>query len=701
MGNRDATAAELQPLAPPPAAPAVLAAFARGLAPRKALKVSEWADRNRRLSSKGSAEAGQWRTSRNELLREPMDCFSTRSSVREVALQFPIQLGKTEVALNVLGYTMCENPGPIMTCLPGEVSMGKWVQQKLQPMIDESPAVKETLTSVASREASNTRTFKDFAGGQLYLEHAGSPSRLKSTSVRTLIVDELDEFAANLVGGDDPAAMLEGRTSAFPGTSKRLYISSPQTLGTSRINAKYLASDQRHRYLPCPHCQAMQPLEWAGLKWESHRPLDRPRRAWYVCRECGAEIDEHHKPDMLARGQWIAHNPGAPVRGYHANCLYYPIGLGPRWSDLVEMWLDAQNDPAKLKTFVNDRLAEPWEDTTTRRVKHNAIADRAETYALRTAPAGVLVVTAGVDTQDNRLAAQIVGWGRGMAFWVLDYVELMGDPANDEVWDALTALLTAPILHASGAVLHVQAYSQDIAGHRTEAVKAYIRDARRRGVRRPMASFGAVAANAPVLGKPKLADVDWRGRLDKRGVHIHQIGTVNAKHWLYGRLSLDADTDAKHLQALQAEEAAARSEGRATASVDAPRRLCHFSRDLPEMYFPGLVSEVFNPAKNRFDHKRGVRNEPLDTWVHAFVAAHHPELRLHRATAADWDRREAELRDAAAQAAAGGSGAVSPPALAAPAAPPARADTLPAARASISPAPTGNPRPASSFGRAW
>lgn len=511
----------------------------------------------------------------------------------------------TEVAVNALGYCMDHDPAPVMVCLPGEVSMNKWVAQKLNPAIDETPAMRRALTSVASRDAANTRTFKDFAGGQLYIEHAGSPSRLKSTTVRKLIVDEVDEFANNLAGGDDPLEMLNGRTSAFPATSQRLYISTPQIRGISRIEHLYNKSDQRRYHVPCPHCGHMQPLEWSGLHWSPDGA-----QVWYVCRDCGAHIDEHHKTAMIAAGQWVPGNPGAKSRGYHINCLYYAFGLGPRWADLVEMWRDAQSDPARLKTFVNDRLAEPWEDAAMRAVKHNAIADRAEPYRLRSAPADALVLTAGVDTQDNRLAAQIVAWGRGMAFWVLDYIELMGDPADDAVWVALTELLNKPIAHASGASLRIEAVAIDIGGHRTEAVKHYVRQ---RQARRPMAIHGAVPNNAPVLGKGKMADVDWRGRLDKRGVVIHQVGTVAAKHWLYGRLSTDADK-----------------------APDA--RLCHFSDELGTDYFAGLVSETYNPAKNRFEKRRGARNEPLDTWVYAYAAAHHPELRLHRYTAADWQR---------------------------------------------------------------
>lgn len=590
--------------------------IARAIAPRRVLTVSQWADEERVLSAKGSSQPGRWRTDRNPPLREPMDCLSARSGVHEVVLMYPIQMGKTEVAINWLGYSMDQDPAPIMVCLPGEVSMQKWVAQKLQPMLDETPAAARALTSVASRDASNTRTFKDFAGGQLYIEHAGSPQRLKSTTVKKLIVDELDEFANALGIGDDPVELVKGRTSAFPSSYKRLYISTPGLSGVSRIAAQYEASDQRRYHVPCPHCGHEQPLEWSGLHWTPDGA-----QCWYMCRECAVAIDEHHKTAMIAAGHWVPAHPERKVRGYTLNCLYYAFGLGPRWLDLVAMWRAAQNDPAKLKTFVNDRLAEPWEDPAMRAVKHNVIADRAEPYRLRSAPRGVLAVTAGVDTQDDRLEVQIVGWGRGLSAWILDYVRLPGDPADDEVWAKLTDLLNRPIEHEAGGMLRVDAVAIDAGGHRTEAVKSYVR---RRHLRRCIPIFGAVPNNAPVLSKGKLQDVNWRGQLDKRGVTIHHVGTVGIKHLLYSRLGADADKTA-----------------------DA--RIVHLSAELPPEYFAGLVSETYNPSKNRFEKRNGVRNEPLDTWVYAYAATHHPELRLHRWSKAEWDAAEARLDAAAAQ----------------------------------------------------
>lgn len=590
-------------------------AISRAVAPRKPMRVSEWAAANRIVGTKQSSEPGRWRNERSPLLVEPMDCFSARSPVRDVVCRFPIQFGKSELESNVLGYTMCEVGGPVMVCLPGQVSLDKWIDQKLNPLLEETPAVRRMLTSIASRDAANRRTFKEFEGGQLYLEHAGAPARLKSTSVRTLIVDEFSSFASACSSGDDPDQMLDGRSSAFPANYKRLKVGTPEIRGICRIDALYAESDQRRWYVPCPECGHAQPLEWGGLQWTPDASA-----CWYACRECGSVIEEHQKDGLIDRGAWVAEKPGAAIRGYAANGLYYKIGRGPRWLDLVKEWIRAQNDPAKLKTFVNDRLAEAWEDPAMRAVKHNVIADRVEPMPLRPLPAWVLAVTAGVDTQDNRLAVQIVGWGRGLTCWPIDYVELPGDPNDDGVWVALTELLSKPIEHSLGGALRVEASLQDAAGHRTEAVKAF---ARRKLLRRHMVGFGAVPNNAPVLSKGKLQDVNWKGVLDKRGIMIHHVGTVGIKHLLYGRLSSDAEKQAES-------------------------RLVRFSDELPAEYFGGLVSETYNPSKNRFEKRRGgPRNEPLDTWVYAYAATHHPELRLQRHTKADWDAREARLASGA------------------------------------------------------
>ncbi|MBB5860227.1 lambda family phage tail tape measure protein [Xanthomonas arboricola] len=249
-----------------------------------------------RLSSKGSSKPGRWVTDRNPPLREPMDAMSARSSVHQLVAMFPIQFGKSQLATNAIAYWMDYAPAPIMYALPGEASMNKWIAQKLNPMIEVCPAVRRALSSTASRDSANQRTFKDFAGGQLYVEHMGSPQRLKSTTVKYLGVDEIDEAPQQLITGDDPVKMLDGRTSAFPTTYKRLYISPPGIAGLSRIAKLYEKSDQRRFHVPCPHCGHYQALSWSGLVWSPDA-----KHAWYACSNCGTAIEEHNKTDMIAR----------------------------------------------------------------------------------------------------------------------------------------------------------------------------------------------------------------------------------------------------------------------------------------------------------------------------------------------------------------------------------------------------------------
>jgi phage terminase large subunit GpA-like protein len=191
------------------------------------------------------------------------------------------------------------------------------------------------------------------------------------------------------------------------------------------------------------------------------------------------------------------------------------------------------------------------------------------------------------------------------------------DPAEDDVWVALTELINRPIEHELGGLLRIEAGAIDQAGHRTEAVKHYVRQKR---VRRLIPVVGAISNNAPVLSKGTMVDINWRGQSDKRGIKVYNVGTVAIKHLLYSRLSSDADKQPDD-------------------------RWLRFSDELDTDYFGGLVSETYNPTKNRFEKRRGgPRNEPLDTWVYSYAAAHHPELRLHRLSKADWDAREARLR---------------------------------------------------------
>lgn len=613
--------------------------LARTLRPRHPLTVSEWADANRMLSEVGSAEPGRWKTSRTPYLREIMDCLSEHHPARKVVFRKSSQVGGTEVGSNWLGYIMCHAKGPVAVVMPTDRSLTDWMSQKFDPMADETPAVGAVLANRNNRSADNNAQRKKFAGGILYTKTAGSTADLKSTSLRYAIADEVDEYEWD-TGQGSPLGLLDVRVTTYH-DSKLFIVSSPTVKDASTIDAEFDGGDQRHYHLPCPHCGHYQKLQWGSLRWQHTAGLQRQdiKHAWYVCNDCGCEIHEHEKPSMLARGQWIAEAPGAAYPSFHIHALYSPNGLGKTWAQLADQWVKAQDDHRALQLFLNTRLGESWADRS-RDIKPNALIARAEPYLLRKLPDGVLVITAGVDVQDDRF--EIAVWGHGFEGttrirWVIDYHVIPGRPSEAETWAALADyLLAARFGLDNGRTLGLEATGIDIGGHHTHDVYAFVRSRR---VPRCIACKGASTPGRAILGKPSLQDVNWKGQSIKKGVALYLVGSDVAKHLLYGLLDGDAER-APH------------------------ERRVRFSSALDDKWFDGLVAEVFNPRKNRWEIKKGKRNEPLDTFVLAEAASHHPELYLHKWRAVDWKRRARMLGvdEESINGAGGAAGAVAEPA---------------------------------------
>jgi phage terminase large subunit GpA-like protein len=243
---------------------AIFSARAKSFKPRNHVSVSDWSDLHIVLSSKGSSEHGPFRTDRNPILREVMNCFSTRSRVQDVVVMFPIQIGKTTISVNVLAYLIIQDPSPIGVYLPAQSVADAWIDQKWQPILENCQILKDSIQENSTRQTSNRRNFKDFLGGVLFIESASNPVSAKSKSIKILIVDEVDEFANQYTSGDDPLAMLSERNTTFA-KYKRLFVSTPTVKGVSRIEYLYNKSTMERFYIACPHCGHEQHLIFEGL----------------------------------------------------------------------------------------------------------------------------------------------------------------------------------------------------------------------------------------------------------------------------------------------------------------------------------------------------------------------------------------------------------------------------------------------------
>jgi phage terminase large subunit GpA-like protein len=502
-----------------------LTTLRHAVAPRRALTVSQWADDHRILSGKQASERGRWRTSRNPILREIMDCCSANSRVRDIAIMKSSQVGVTEAMVNVLGYTMDHAPCPAMALLPTLETRDSWKVQKLNPLLQETDVVRAVLGGVRARDAANRQDLIDFPGGVLFLAGGNSPNSYAQKSVRLLMLDDLDRFPEEVGEEGDIITLAEGRTKAFP-RATRIYISTPTVKG-GLIHRQYEKSDQRRYCVPCPHCGERQPLEWGGpdaphgIKW-TVLPTGEVTSVRYVCRECGAEIQEHQKPAMLAGGVWIARHPERAMRGYHISALYAPIGLGPSWADLVRGWLGAQSNTATLRAWINTNLGEPWEERG-EEIDPLAIMNRLEGYTTEASAAG-RVRSVGIDVQKDRIEMSVYDYGIGEESWAIDHIIVSGDTAGAEPWSELAAELDA-LAPDCGAI---------DSGYNTDQVTDFAR-------RRP---WLFVVKGIEGRGKTLVeADDDRKRRLRKRrkkGFSPFLVSDEAAKALITQRLKLEA-----------------------------------------------------------------------------------------------------------------------------------------------------------------
>ncbi len=491
------------------------------MAPRRALSVTEWADSHRVLTGKQSGERGPWRTRRTPFLEEIQNCFSTNSRVQDVVVMKSSQVGVTEATVNVIGYIMDHAPTPMMVLMPTIDARDSWKAQKLNPLLTDTPVIRDLLGGNRSRDAANRQDMIDFPGGVLFLSGGNSPNSYAQRSVRIVILDDLDRFPPEVGSEGDPVKLAAGRTKAFA-RARHMLISTPTVAGESLIQREWLKSDQRRYHVPCPHCGDMQPLEWGGpevahgIKWS--KVEDNILSAWYVCRACQREIAEHQKPALLAGGRWIATYPERHARGYHLTALLAPVGLGPSWLDLAREWQDAVKSPGTLRTFVNTHLGEPWVEQGDE-IEPTGLLARLEDYEEMPRP---LIKTAGADVQKDRIECTIIGWQTGEEAWVMDHIIVPGDTAQPETW----ARFLEELSHYAPDALAIDS------GYNTTMVYEFVSKLR----------YAFAIKGVPGPGRPLVEDERARRqrlrRQRKKGITVHMVGVDQAKALLFSRLKI-------------------------------------------------------------------------------------------------------------------------------------------------------------------
>jgi len=549
----------------------------RSLRPPPKLTVSEWADTYRQLSRESSAVSGQWSTSKAEYQRGMMDAVSD-SRYETVVLMTCAQIGKTELINNVLGYHIHQDPAPILVVHPTVEMANAWSKDRLSPAIRDTPVLTRLIADPKSRDSGNTVLHKSFTGGRVTASGANSPASLASRPCRLVLMDEVDRFPLSAGSEGDPVGLAKRRSATYY-NRKIVLVSTPTETGSSRIAAAYEESDQRKYFVPCPHCGEHQVLKWSNVKWNDNDPSS----AHYVCDECGSVWTELDRSRAIRRGEWRATAEAkGKVAGFHLNGIYSPW---TRLEDAVQDFLTSKSDPMRLRTFVNTFLGETFDSERGEQLDETDLINRAEDWGDQI-PEEVLLITAGVDTQDDRLEVELIGWGRGEESYSLAYHTLYGDPSTAELWLRLDDVLKTPFSHPITGEMICRSACVDSGGHYTQQVYNYCRT---RGGRRIFAIKGIGGEGRPIVGRPSKSNI---GK-----VNLFPVGVDTAKEVVMARLRIKEP-----------------GEG-----------YCHFPTGRSEEYYRMLTSEkrVVKYYKGRPKNewvKTRTRNEALDCRVYGTAA---------------------------------------------------------------------------------
>lgn len=551
----------------------LFAKISKVLAPPKKLTISEWADEFRQLSKESSSEPGRWVTDRAPYQREIMDAISSPLT-DTVVIMSSAQIGKTEILNNILGYYIHYDPSPMLLLQPTLEMAEAYSKDRLAPMIRDTPVLSEKVGDAKAKNSGNTLLHKTFPGGHITMAGANSPSSLASRPIRIVLADEVDRYPISAGTEGDPLMLAVKRTTTF-WNKKKVYVSTPTIKGASRIEVEYEDSTMEEWNVYCPSCGELQPYEWSRINFDT---------VTMTCKYCGCIHKEQEWKSRI--GKWIARFPDRKKRGFHINEMASPW---KPWSEIIEDFKSAKRSTETLKVWVNTALGESWEERGDGQ-DEEVLFDRREEYGCQV-PEGVLVLTAGIDTQDDRFEIEVVGWGEDEESWGIQYKVIYGDLHKQDVWNELDEYLKSEFEYEDGRKIRISCACQDSGGHFTQEVYKFTKP---REVRRVFSIKGKGGESVPFISTVS--------RNNRERAALFTIGVDAGKETIISNLKIE-------------------NEGPG---------YCHFPSEYEKGYgidyFKGITSEsivvkmINGVGKAQWVKKSGVRNEPLDVRNYATAA---------------------------------------------------------------------------------
>lgn len=468
--------------------------------------IVEWAQKHLRLNNAyvypGSFRPRPWQV-------EPLNAPGLWHRVRYLG---PTQTGKSTMADVVMYYTMAVRGISGMVAYDRMETVTAVFKTRIVSMIKDNESIAElwdhkedslTLDNLVLRtcvwrvaSARNERTMSTFPAGMI-------------------IGSEVGKWERQTAGGKksfSPIETLRGRAGAYwsIGGPRELLESTPfepDDYMYTEVFSPGVLILQPH--ISCPHCGYWQVLIDSQIKLRDsdadHKPArlraEKSDAVRYECAGCAQEITEAERAAASATVIWAAPEidqkdfqqkaekisrsgevEGAESRQRKNTAVCY------NWNRLVDVaypfweclakFFESKNDPEKLKTYQTETMAR-YVARKTSSVAPAFIKSRLGGYKSRGPeacfPAETLVLTAGIDSQDDGFYYLVVGWMPYMEFCLVEYdhIKCPISQYNDrrQVLKTVSeAIFSRVYRREDGVEMGVIGYLIDRGGHRADDV---------------------------------------------------------------------------------------------------------------------------------------------------------------------------------------------------------------------------------------
>jgi phage terminase large subunit GpA-like protein len=409
---------------------------------------------------------------------EPADTTRSRR-FQAGAFVGPKQSGKTAMLSAVALHAVTCDPDPVRIVHMDKKSADQWVEEKLDPMIRNSP---EVWSRLGRAREDSTFSRKRFKGMRITIGYPVA-SFLSSTSQRFVLLTDYDHMPQVLGPKDAPEnspyrmardritsfmsrgfVLLES-TPAFPVTDPDWrpgpgapHEMPPVSGGIVRI---YNEGTRGRWYWECMDCAGLYEPHFTRLRYDaSLDPGEAGARAEMVCPHCGSLTAHRHKVELnrralQGRGGWLHEGARVDDEGRRALVALGDSGLRETdvaswalngaaaafapWSALVSAWeiarreVEAFGDETALRGVWYTGRGEPYPPASDRGDGDLSVAllrDHASDLVQGVAPSWARFVTVTVDVQGNRFEGMAMAWGEGGRRIVIDRFALVEPPAD-------------------------------------------------------------------------------------------------------------------------------------------------------------------------------------------------------------------------------------------------------------------------------